>query len=67
MLRAISVDADREYRDMIARAALDSNIEMRVFRDSIEAIRYIEKNDFDLAFVNFIMPVLNGIVTKICA
>lgn len=67
MLRAISVDADREYRDMIARAALGSNIEMRVFRDSIEAIRYIEKNDFDLAFVNFIMPVLNGIVTKICA
>ncbi|HNV46034.1 MAG TPA: response regulator [Spirochaetota bacterium] len=69
MLQAVSVDDERTNLMVVEAMARDLGIAVRSFRDPRAALDFVAGNDIDLAFVDYLMPEMDGVelITRIRA
>ncbi len=61
--KVLVVDDTDIIRDLLAEVLIEDGYEVDKARDGIEAIEFVEKNDYDLVFCDVHMPRQNGLVT----
>ncbi len=60
-LQAISIDDEEVNLLIIEQLAKKIGLKVRSFTDPVKALGYIENNDVDIVFADYIMPQMNGI------
>ena len=59
--RILIVDDDKEIRNLISVYLENEGIQTQKAEDAIEAIKMLEKNEFDLIILDIMMPKMDGI------
>jgi CheY-like chemotaxis protein len=61
MLRAISIDDDIETQIALGKIARKSGMDIVLFDNLKQAIGYLDENEVDLIFIDFMRPLMEGI------
>ena len=61
MSRILIVDDDKEIRNLISVYLENEGMEAQKAENAIEALKMLEKNEFDLVILDIMMPKLDGI------
>lgn len=60
-MKALSVDDSELKLMLIENLAHELNIDITSYTDPVKALEYTEKHEFDILFLDYMMPILNGI------
>ena len=60
-MKAISIDDERPNLLLVEAMAEEIGLEVRSFLDPVSAVKELSENGFDMVFVDFNMPGMNGI------
>lgn len=60
-LKAISIDGDLDAQTQLRRIADSIGIEIVSFENFADALEYLDENDVDIIFIDFMMQVIDGL------